>query len=92
MSNIDSLIVQANISLLVIKRSANIVPPNLIVKTNTAKQINVLISTAESIRNTYIKHLASIGVPKKKMASMFGLSQRSINQILANDSGGKNGK
>lgn len=93
MSNIDSLIVQANNLLLLIKKSIN--KPVVIdgkVDSYTADQINTLISTVVGIRNTHIVSLAARGISQKNIASMFELTPSRISQILTEYNGGKNGK
>lgn len=94
MPSIDSLIIQANNLLLLLKKSTKLTPmpggTHVDIDPYSASQINTLINVAIDIRDLYIRSLAERGVKQKDIAAMFGISPSRICQILANDSGGKN--
>lgn len=96
MPSIDSLIVQANNLLLLLRKSTKLTPISggtpAEIDPYAASQIKTLIKVATDIRDLYIHSLAERDVKQKDIAAMFNITPARICQILANDSGGKNGK
>lgn len=86
MSNIDSLIVQANNLLLLLRKSTKLTPvsgdTHVGIDPYAASQINTLIKVAIDIRDLYICTLARAGIKKKDIANSFDIPKPKLSMII----------